>query len=147
MQVLFFVYLWQGQVDAQVNCADTGAGRFPDESDTNCKNYTLCVMNTATNQFIAYNYTCPTTSVFNPKTSQCTTNYNCEASNSTTTTTTTATSTTTTSTTPTTAPTTTPTTTTTTPTTATTPITISVPTVSVTVTVPTVTVPGITVSV
>lgn len=132
MQVLFFLYLWQGQADAQVNCADTGAGRFPDESDTSCKNYTLCVLNTATNQFLAYNYTCPTTSVFNPNTSQCTTNYNCEASNSTTTTTTTATSTTTTS---------------TTPTTTTTPITVSVPTVSVTVTVPTVTVPGITVSV
>ncbi|CAH2092179.1 unnamed protein product [Euphydryas editha] len=76
---LVICLVWQAQAQTQgVNCAQTGAGRFPDPTDTTCKNYTLCVsLNNATNQYISYNYVCPTTSLFNPLTRLCTTNYVC----------------------------------------------------------------------
>jgi hypothetical protein len=64
-------------VQTQFTC--TAIGRFP-VSDSNCRNYTMCVQNTANNSlYIAYNYVCPTTSVFNPNTRQCTAadNYDC----------------------------------------------------------------------
>lgn len=69
----------QAQAQTQgVNCAQTGAGRFPNPADTTCRNYTLCVaLNNVTGQFLSYNYVCPTTSLFNPLTRQCTTNYVC----------------------------------------------------------------------
>lgn len=67
------------QAHAQVNCTATGPGRFAEPSDTTCQNYILCVFNPTTATYIGYNYTCPTTSVFNPNTKQCTasTNYVC----------------------------------------------------------------------
>ncbi|XP_050362734.1 uncharacterized protein LOC126781746 [Nymphalis io] len=74
--ILVLCLAWQ--VNAQVNCTTTGAGRFAEPNDATCKNYTLCVaVNTAAGQYLSYNYVCPTTSLFNPATSQCTTNYVC----------------------------------------------------------------------
>lgn len=80
LQLLCLVW----QVNAEVNCTATGPGRFTDGTDTTCKNYTLCILNSATNTYTSYNYTCPTTSIFNPDTAQCTTNYKCNATNTTT---------------------------------------------------------------
>ncbi|XP_075972439.1 uncharacterized protein LOC142974161 [Anticarsia gemmatalis] len=78
------VFAWQAH--AAVNC--TAAGRFADPADTTCQNYTLCVYSSTTASFLAYNYVCPTTSVFSPTLSQCTasTNYVCNVTTTTTTT-------------------------------------------------------------
>lgn len=54
----------------------TASGRFA-VSGTNCKNYTYCVYVSSNGSYVAYNYVCPTTSVFNPNLRQCTTNYIC----------------------------------------------------------------------
>ncbi|GBP56913.1 hypothetical protein EVAR_33969_1 [Eumeta japonica] len=69
---------------ATVNCTETGAGRYADTSDTTCKNYTYCVYDSSTSSYLAYNYVCPTTSVFNPNTHQCTSsdNYTCNNTSS-----------------------------------------------------------------
>ncbi|CAB3228566.1 unnamed protein product [Arctia plantaginis] len=85
---IFVVFILCGvvwQAHAAVNC--TAAGRFADPSDTTCKNYTLCVLSNGA--FLAYNYVCPTTSLFNPTSRQCTaaTNYVCPVANTTNTTT------------------------------------------------------------
>lgn len=106
---------------AAVDC--NKAGRFPDPSDSNCQNYTLCVYVISNSSYIGYEYKCPTTSVFNPNTAKCTapSNYVCGDPNTTQTPATTTTSTTTTPASTTTTPTpTTPTTTTPTSTTTTT---------------------------
>ncbi|CAG5039673.1 unnamed protein product [Parnassius apollo] len=73
------------QAHGAVNCTETGAGRFADPADTTCQNYTLCVYVSSTNTYLAYNYVCPTSSVFNPNTAQCTasSNYVCNVSTST----------------------------------------------------------------
>ncbi|KAI8440412.1 hypothetical protein MSG28_001732 [Choristoneura fumiferana] len=72
------------QVHAAVNC--TSAGRFADPDDTTCKNYTYCVYDSSTGTYLSYNYVCPTTSVFNPNSAQCTasTNYVCNVTTTTT---------------------------------------------------------------
>ncbi|CAH0721553.1 unnamed protein product, partial [Brenthis ino] len=82
--VLFLVLclIWQAQ--AAVNC--TAAGRFAEPDDTTCKNYTLCIA-LSDSTFASYNYVCPTTSLFNPTTSLCTTNYVCNVTSDTTNTT------------------------------------------------------------
>ncbi|XP_038223194.1 chitin-binding domain protein cbd-1-like [Zerene cesonia] len=72
------------QAHAAVNC--TTAGRFADTDDTTCQNYYLCVYISSTSSFTAYNYTCPTTSLFNPTTQVCTTDYECTSTNTTNTT-------------------------------------------------------------
>ncbi|XP_013145393.1 PREDICTED: probable endochitinase [Papilio polytes] len=54
----------------------TAAGRFANTADTTCQTYYLCVL-TSTSTFTRYEYTCPTTSVFSPTTSVCTTTYTC----------------------------------------------------------------------
>ncbi|CAH2979873.1 unnamed protein product [Chilo suppressalis] len=72
------------EVYSQVNCTATGAGRFPDPGDTTCKRYTFCVRDSATSTYQSYNYTCPTTSLFNPNTGVCTTNYVCNTTTTTT---------------------------------------------------------------
>lgn len=77
MQVICLVW----QVQASVDCTAEGAGRFTDGTDTNCKNYTLCILNPTTNTYVAYDYTCPTTSMFSPDIGQCTTNYVCDVTN------------------------------------------------------------------
>ncbi|XP_072941885.1 uncharacterized protein [Epargyreus clarus] len=67
-------------VFAAVDCKQTGAGRFPVPEDTTCQRYTLCVYDSTNKSYLAYNYVCPTTSVFNPNTSKCTAsgNYQCK---------------------------------------------------------------------
>ncbi|XP_026326529.1 uncharacterized protein LOC113235148 [Hyposmocoma kahamanoa] len=80
--VLLLCLMWQ--VQAEVNCTRTGAGRFTDGTDATCKNYTLCIFNSVTNTYISYNYTCPTSSLFNPATAQCSNDYICNATNNTT---------------------------------------------------------------
>lgn len=82
------------EAHAVVNCTATGAGRFAEPTDTTCQNYTLCVLNPTTLTYISYNYVCPTTSVFNPNTGQCTasTNYVCNVTTTNTTDTTNTTS-------------------------------------------------------
>lgn len=79
------VFAWQAH--ATVNC--TAAGRFADPADTTCKNYTLCVYDSSTGTYLAYDYVCPTSSVFSTVTSQCTasTNYVCNVTTTTTNTT------------------------------------------------------------
>ncbi|XP_049865526.1 uncharacterized protein LOC126366461 [Pectinophora gossypiella] len=79
---IFLVLCMAWGAHGEVNCTATGIGRFADTSDTTCQNYTLCVLDTTTNTYSSYNYTCPTTSVFNPNTAQCTaaSNYNCSSS-------------------------------------------------------------------
>ncbi|CAD0198708.1 unnamed protein product [Chrysodeixis includens] len=72
---LLSVCSWQ--VSAVVNCTATGAGRFADPADATCQNYTLCIYNTATTSYVSYNYVCPTTSLFSPTLSQCTSTYTC----------------------------------------------------------------------
>ncbi|KAG7305492.1 hypothetical protein JYU34_009561 [Plutella xylostella] len=64
---------------AAVTC--DGPGRFADPADTTCQRYTLCVYDASTAGFLSYNYTCPSTSVFNPETARCTdsSNYECVA--------------------------------------------------------------------
>lgn len=73
------------QVHAAVNC--TAAGRYADPDDTTCQNYTYCVYDSSTSTYLSYNYVCPTTSVFNPNTAQCTasTNYVCNVTTTSTT--------------------------------------------------------------
>ncbi|XP_068627979.1 uncharacterized protein [Battus philenor] len=73
---LFVVLSIAYQAHGAVNCTATGAGRFADPADTTCKNYTLCVLVPNTNTFVAYNYVCPTTSVFNPASKRCTASSN-----------------------------------------------------------------------
>ncbi|XP_004927803.2 probable endochitinase [Bombyx mori] len=75
--ILVFCCVWQ--VQAAVNCTETGAGRFADDDDTTCQNYTLCVYDTTTLDYLFYNYQCPSTSVFNPNIAMCTdpANYVC----------------------------------------------------------------------
>ncbi|XP_046979022.1 probable endochitinase [Vanessa cardui] len=81
---IFLVICLAWDAHAQVNCTSTGAGRFADPNDATCKNYTLCVLvSTTTGQYLSYNYVCPTTSLFNPATSQCTANYVCNANTTT----------------------------------------------------------------
>lgn len=72
---------------AQVTC--TAAGRFADPADTTCQNYTLCVYVSTNASFISYNYVCPSTSVFNPNSAQCTSSisYTCNVTTANTTTT------------------------------------------------------------
>ncbi|XP_063530441.1 uncharacterized protein LOC134741547 [Cydia strobilella] len=79
---VFLVLCCMWQAHAAVNC--TAAGRFADPDDTTCQNYTLCVYDSSTSTYLSYNYVCPTTSVFNPNTAQCTasTNYVCNVTTS-----------------------------------------------------------------
>lgn len=65
--------VWQAH--AAVTC--TSAGRFADPDDTTCKNYTLCVYLSSSSSYVGYNYVCPTTSLFNPSSAQCTSDYTC----------------------------------------------------------------------
>ncbi|XP_061706008.1 uncharacterized protein LOC133516954 [Cydia pomonella] len=83
---VFLVLCCVWQAHAAVNC--TSAGRFADPDDTTCQNYTLCVYDSSTGTYLSYNYVCPTTSVFNPNTAQCTasTNYVCNVTTTNTTT-------------------------------------------------------------
>ncbi|GBP56914.1 hypothetical protein EVAR_33970_1 [Eumeta japonica] len=69
---------------ATVNCTQTGNGRYPEPGDTTCKNYTLCVYDSSTSAYLAYDYICPTTSVFNPNTHLCTSSddYTCNTTTS-----------------------------------------------------------------
>ncbi|XP_068628094.1 uncharacterized protein [Battus philenor] len=76
---VFMVFCLHWVVQAQINCTATGAGRFPVPNDATCRNYTLCVLNTANNSFSSNNYVCPTTSLFNPVLQRCSTNYTCGA--------------------------------------------------------------------
>lgn len=68
--------------DASYNCTSTStftctaSGRFANTADTTCQTYFYCVL-LATGSYTQYNYTCPTTSVFSPITSLCTTSYTC----------------------------------------------------------------------
>ncbi|VVC91675.1 probable endochitinase [Leptidea sinapis] len=79
--ILIACLAWQSQ--AAVNC--TSSGRFADTDDTTCQAYVLCVYSSTTSSYLSYNYTCPSTSLFNPTTSLCTTNYTCTTTNTTTT--------------------------------------------------------------
>ncbi|XP_063530442.1 uncharacterized protein LOC134741548 [Cydia strobilella] len=73
---VFLVLCGTWQVQAAVaNC--TAAGRFANTSDPTCQNFTLCVYNPLSGGYLAYYNRCPTTSVFNPNTQRCTTNYVC----------------------------------------------------------------------
>ncbi|XP_063379772.1 uncharacterized protein LOC134666514 [Cydia fagiglandana] len=83
---VFLVLCCVWHAHAAVNC--TAAGRFADPDDTTCQNYTLCVYDSSTGTYLAYNYVCPTTSVFNPNTAQCTasSNYVCNVTTTNTTT-------------------------------------------------------------
>ncbi|KAG6450727.1 probable endochitinase [Manduca sexta] len=76
---VFFVLCTIWQVNAAVNCTATGAGRFTDGTDPTCQNYTYCVFVSSNSSYLAYNYVCPSTSVFNPASAKCTasTNYVC----------------------------------------------------------------------
>ncbi|XP_022118561.2 uncharacterized protein LOC110995616 [Pieris rapae] len=65
--------LWYA--NAAVNC--TGNGRFPHLDDPLCKSYYMCVYLPWSGSYVHYNYTCPSTSLFNPTTAQCTSNYTC----------------------------------------------------------------------
>ncbi|KOB68240.1 Insect intestinal mucin 3 [Operophtera brumata] len=80
--ILVLCVAWQAH--AAVNC--TAAGRFADPDDTTCQNYTLCVYVSSTATFLSYNYVCPTTSVFNPNSAQCTSSssYTCNVTTTTT---------------------------------------------------------------
>ncbi|KAL4714422.1 hypothetical protein ACJJTC_017717 [Scirpophaga incertulas] len=71
-------------VEGAVNCTASGAGRIPEPTDTTCKNYTLCVRNSATGIYSSYDYVCPATSLFDPNTARCTTAYVCNVTDSTT---------------------------------------------------------------
>lgn len=72
--------MWQAQAD--VNCTSTGAGRFANPDDITCQNYTLCTYISSTDSYVATDYFCPSSSVFNTNTSQCTnsSNYVCNVS-------------------------------------------------------------------
>ncbi|XP_026738895.1 uncharacterized protein LOC113501816, partial [Trichoplusia ni] len=72
---LLSVCAWQ--IYAVVNCTATGSGRFADPADATCQNYTRCIYNAANNTYVSYNYVCPTTSLFSPLLSQCTSTYTC----------------------------------------------------------------------
>ncbi|XP_013185619.2 probable endochitinase [Amyelois transitella] len=69
--------------ESDYNCTTTStftcttAGRFADTSDTTCQDYFFCVYDSSTSSFIQYNYTCPTSSLFNPTSSMCTASYTC----------------------------------------------------------------------
>ncbi|KAJ0179468.1 hypothetical protein K1T71_005180 [Dendrolimus kikuchii] len=54
----------------------TSAGRFANSDDSTCKTYYLCT-ELSNGTYVAYNYTCPSTSVFNPSSQVCTTSYTC----------------------------------------------------------------------
>lgn len=58
---------------AAVNCSVTGSGQFADPTDVNCKNYTVCIKLKDTNMYMMYHTACPTFTVFDPSTSNCTT--------------------------------------------------------------------------
>ncbi|CAH0669192.1 unnamed protein product [Spodoptera exigua] len=73
--ILAFCFVWHAYATA--NCTATGPGRYVEPNDNTCKNYTLCVYITANNTYLAYNYVCPTTSLFNPNLARCTSNYTC----------------------------------------------------------------------
>lgn len=77
------VCAWQAH--AAVNCTASGAGRIADPADPTCKNYTLCIYVSSTNTYVSYDYVCPTTSLFSPLLSQCSTNYTCPTNTTTTT--------------------------------------------------------------
>ncbi|OWR55443.1 insect intestinal mucin 3 [Danaus plexippus plexippus] len=68
--------------EADYNCPSTrpfscsAAGRFSDPADTTCKLYYLCVL-ASNGTYVEYQYTCPSTSLFNPNTRFCTTSYTC----------------------------------------------------------------------
>lgn len=71
MQFLWCV--WYAKAD--VTC--TGSGRFPHPDDTECKTYYFCIYVPWNKNYTYFNYTCPSTSVFNPNTSRCTTDFLC----------------------------------------------------------------------
>ncbi|KAJ8725149.1 hypothetical protein PYW07_016107 [Mythimna separata] len=68
--------------DASYNCTITvpfscdTAGRFANTADTSCQTYFYCVL-LADGTFTQYNYTCPSTSSFNPALAKCTASYTC----------------------------------------------------------------------
>ncbi|CAH2062946.1 unnamed protein product, partial [Iphiclides podalirius] len=74
--------------EADYNCTDssnsndtfscTTAGRFANPEDNTCQTYYLCVL-VSNGSYVPYEYTCPTSSVFNPNTAVCTasSNYVC----------------------------------------------------------------------
>ncbi|XP_063892572.1 uncharacterized protein LOC110371810 [Helicoverpa armigera] len=68
--------------DASYNCTTTStftctaAGRFANTDDTTCQSYYYCVL-LASGAYTQYNYTCPSTSLFNPNSAQCTATYTC----------------------------------------------------------------------
>ncbi|CAG9792117.1 unnamed protein product [Diatraea saccharalis] len=65
------------QVYCAVDCNTTGAGRIAEPTDNTCTQYTFCVFDSNNNNYLSYNYTCPTNSFFNPNTAQCSSNYVC----------------------------------------------------------------------
>ncbi|XP_041972655.1 uncharacterized protein LOC121728552 [Aricia agestis] len=68
--------------ESDYNCTTTAtfacsaAGRFANSADTTCQTYYFCVLQ-SDGTYVQYEYTCPTTSVFNPTTRMCTTSYTC----------------------------------------------------------------------
>lgn len=58
----------------EVTC--TAAGRFANTTDTTCQAYYLCVL-ASNGTYFLYDYTCPSTSLFNPNTKLCTASYTC----------------------------------------------------------------------
>ncbi|CAH1635317.1 unnamed protein product [Spodoptera littoralis] len=68
--------------DASYNCTTTTpftcttAGRFANTADTTCQTYFYCVL-LSDGTFTQYNYTCPSTSLFNPNSRLCTASYTC----------------------------------------------------------------------
>ncbi|XP_050563572.1 uncharacterized protein LOC126912985 [Spodoptera frugiperda] len=84
--VVFMLSVCAWQAHALANCTATGNGRHPDPADSTCKNYTLCTYISSNNTYAAYTYVCPTTSLFDPTVSLCTTTYTCPANTTNTTT-------------------------------------------------------------
>lgn len=72
--LLFQVLCFAWQVNGAVTC--TANGRYADPADTTCKNYTLCV-SLSNGSYLSYNYVCPSVSLFDPSTAQCSNSYVC----------------------------------------------------------------------
>ncbi|CAG9792118.1 unnamed protein product [Diatraea saccharalis] len=55
----------------------TAAGRFANEADSTCQTYYMCVLVSSNGTYVQEKYNCPSTSVFSPSSSFCTTSYAC----------------------------------------------------------------------
>ncbi|XP_026326531.1 uncharacterized protein LOC113235149 [Hyposmocoma kahamanoa] len=68
-------------VHAAVDCTATGSGRFIDPDDSTCTKFSLCLYLPGKCQYKAFDYTCPTYTIFDPALTVCTsaTNFVCNS--------------------------------------------------------------------